>query len=64
MARVLFTALFLLFITTSSFATPSVRIDNPQHDFGTVTQEDKVEHVFEIENKGDSDLVIEKLVPS
>jgi hypothetical protein len=41
-----------------------MRIDKPQHDFGTITQADKAEHVFEIENRGDSDLVIEKLAPS
>lgn len=64
MAKTFFTALFILFLSASSYAAPSLRIVSPQHDFGTITQEDKVEHVFSIENKGDSDLVIEKLVPS
>jgi len=64
MAKTFFPVLFLLAIATSSYATSSLRIDKPQHDFGTITQEDRAEHVFEIENRGDSDLVIEKLVPS
>jgi hypothetical protein len=64
MAKTFFTVLFLLVIATFSYAAPSMRIDNPQHDFGTITQEDRAEHVFGIENRGDSDLVIEKLVPS
>ncbi len=64
MAKTLLTAAFFLCVAATSYALPSLRIDKPQHDFGTVTQEDKVEHFFEIENAGDSDLVIEKLVPS
>jgi P pilus assembly chaperone PapD len=64
MAKTFFTVLFLFLIATSSHAAPSIRIDKPQHDFGTITQADKAEHVFEIENRGDSDLVIEKLAPS
>ena len=64
MAKTLLTVVFFLCAASTSYASPSLRIDKPQHDFGTVTQEDKVEHFFEIENAGDSDLVIEKLVPS
>jgi len=64
MAKTLLTAVFFLCVAATSYASPSLRIDKPQHDFGTVTQEDKVEHVFDVENNGDSDLVIEKLVPS
>ena len=60
-----FSAVLLLFLSaTSAYASPLLHIDKPQYDFGTISQEDKVEHVFEIENRGDSDLLIEKLAPS
>ncbi len=62
--RIFLAAFFFAWAAASAYASPILRIDKPQHDFGEVTQEDKVEHVFQIENNGDSDLVIEKLVPS
>ena len=56
----------ILFIwAAGSNAQPVVYFEEPENDLGTITQKgDRVEHVFEFENKGDQDLVIEGLVPS
>ena len=43
---------------------PKVRIDHPRHDFGRVTEGDKLRHVFTVTNDGDAPLVIEKVTTS
>ena len=62
----IFLAVFIFLIAGGiSHAQPVVYFEKLEDDLGTITQkEDKVEHIFEIENKGDEDLRIESLVPS
>jgi len=43
---------------------PKIRIDHPRHDFGRVTEGDKLRHVFTVTNDGDAPLVIEKVTTS
>jgi hypothetical protein len=64
MTRAFLTFAIFLSLVSLSFAAPSLHIRNPQYDLGTITQKDKAEHVFVFQNRGSSDLVIEKLVPS
>lgn len=52
---------FLLILPALSSAQPSIVFNEVIHDFGTVTQEDAVKHVFEFTNAGDQELVIEKV---
>ena len=48
-----------LVMTTSCKNGPTeMTFDNQVHDFGTITQGDKVEHDFKFTNTGGSDLVI------
>jgi hypothetical protein len=56
--------LFLLLLPVSAFSQPSIHVESQQHDFGSVNQDNKLIHVFTIENKGDQDLVIEKIKSS
>jgi cytochrome c553 len=62
--KIIFLATFLLFVSSLSYAQPAVEFTEVDHDFGTVTNENKAEHVFEVSNGGDEDLLIEKLVGS
>jgi hypothetical protein len=40
---------------------PVVLVAGPAHDFGVARQEDRLEHRFRIENRGQADLVIEEI---
>ncbi len=63
MKRAFFAAFFSLLLTYSfSYAQPVVRFIQLDQDFGTVSDMDTIEHVFEFSNAGDSDLVVEKVV--
>lgn len=42
---------------------PGILIDEPVFDFGSLYEGDPVVHTFVIRNKGDADLVIEKVKP-
>jgi len=64
MKKIVLAIIFLFLQAFPALAQPSLHIDGPEHDFGTISQEDRTEHIFGIENRGDSDLIIEKLVPS
>lgn len=55
---------FLFLVPAVSYAQPSIVFDTENFDFGTVTQVDTIEHVFEFTNTGDKELIIDKLVPS
>ncbi len=55
---------FLFLFPAISYSQPSIVFDTMNHDFGTVTQNDIIEHTFNFTNAGDEELVIEKLVPS
>lgn len=55
--------LFLL-LPVVSYAQPSIVFESETYDFGQVQQGVELEHVFEFENAGTEDLLIEKLAPS
>ena len=46
------------------FAAPDISVPANHFDFGAVKQGERVEHVFEVVNTGDEDLVIERLTGS
>ncbi len=62
MKRIAFAAMFILFAQAISYAEPVARFVQIDQDLGTVSDVDKVDHVFEVSNAGDSDLLIEKVV--
>ena len=65
MKKTFLSVLILLAASAVSFAQPVIYFEKLEDDLGTITQkEDRVEHVFEFGNRGDKDLLIEKLVPS
>ncbi|MFI5295922.1 MAG: hypothetical protein ACHQ0Y_12970 [Thermodesulfovibrionales bacterium] len=65
MKKIVLLVFILLAASAVSYAQPVIRFEKVEDDLGTITQkEDRVEHVFEFENRGDMDLLIEKLVPS
>ena len=55
--------MFILFPVLAC-AQPSIVFDNERYDFGTVSNVDTIEHIFEFTNAGDQELVIDKLSPS
>ena len=61
-----FISVFILLVASVvSNAQPAIYFEKLEDDLGTITQkEDRVEHVFEFANRGDQELLIEKLVPS
>jgi hypothetical protein len=62
----IFLAIFILLAANNiSYAQPAIYFEKSEDDLGTITQkDDRVEHFFEFENKGDEDLLIGSLVPS
>jgi hypothetical protein len=66
MMKIFLTVFILLAAGGISHAQqPAVYFEKLEDDLGTITQkEDRVEHIFEFENRGDGDLLIEGLVPS
>ena len=43
---------------------PVAKFESMEYDFGTITEGDKVEHVFKVTNEGTADLVISEVKPS
>lgn len=43
---------------------PVIKWENPEHDFGTINEGDKVEHVYKFTNTGNADLVISNVKAS
>lgn len=43
---------------------PVIVFDNAKHDFGTINQGDKVEHIFKFTNTGKNDLYVMEVRPS
>lgn len=43
---------------------PVIEFDAMEHDFGTIKQGDKVEHIFKFTNKGKNDLTVIEVRPS
>jgi hypothetical protein len=65
MMRIFLSVCILLGAAAISHAQPSLYFEKLEVDLGTITQkEDRVDQVFELENRGDQDLLIEKLAPS
>jgi len=62
--RVILILLFILFSHSLGFAQPSIVFDQESRDMGKVTAGVPIEHVFEVRNAGDEDLIISSLVPS
>jgi len=59
-------ALLLLLVTTETVvhAQPSIFFEEESFDFGTVTQSDRLEHIFIFKNIGNEPLVIKKITSS
>jgi cytochrome c553 len=64
MKSIFLAAILLVLAPSLSYAQPAVAFNEINHDFGTVTNENKAEYVFEVSNGGDEDLLIEKFVGS
>lgn len=62
MQKILFAAIFIFLTQSLSYAEPVTRFTSVDYDFGTISEGDKTEHVFEFSNTGDTDLLIEKVV--
>jgi hypothetical protein len=54
----------VLLLPVYTYAQPSIVFNAENHDFGTISESKKIEHVFDFTNKGNEELVIERLVPS
>lgn len=55
----------LLFFSAQAFAAgPQAHLSETGFSFGVVSEGTKVTHEFILENKGDADLIIQKIVPS
>lgn len=54
----------LLLIPMLAYAYPVIDFPELKHAFGKVGQERKIEHFFEFINRGDQDLIIEKVLAS
>ena len=64
MGKIILTAFVLLLFPAFAVAQPAVHFAELNFDFGTVGLDDKAEHLFELTNTGDQDLVIEKVTAS
>ncbi len=64
MKRAFLVVVFILMTQSLSYAQPVARFSQVEHDFGNVSERDKVEHDFELSNTGNEDLLIEKVVAS
>jgi len=62
--RTIILLVFLVLLPAFVSAQPVITFDAETKDVGTVKAGDPVEHVFEVRNSGDKELVIERLVPS
>ncbi len=62
--RIILLLLCILFSPALGFAQPSIAFDQESQDVGKVTAGVPIEHVFEVRNTGDEDLIISSLIPS
>ena len=56
--------IFIFLLPAISYAQPVIEFDSESYDAGGTAQGDIIEHTFEFSNKGDEDLVIEKVTSS
>jgi hypothetical protein len=65
MRRIVLPLFFLLLLPGLSFGAPAIDFGSTSHDFGIVSGGEKtVRYVFDFSNRGDRDLVIERLSAS
>jgi hypothetical protein len=67
MQYIVLVAAFIFLSPSLSYAQPDALFTEVNYDFGTVSHvshSNQVEHVFEVSNTGDEDLIIERLVTS
>ena len=50
-----------LLIATPTLAAPSISVEKSTHDFGTINQGQKVDHLFTVKNRGDEPLTITQI---
>jgi hypothetical protein len=62
--RKIFFLIFLLVFPLISYAQPAISFDSQSYDFGEVSQGKSVEHTFQVSNEGDTELIIQKIVPT
>lgn len=55
--------IFILLWTLSAYGAPKIVVTPEEHRFGEINEGEKVIHKFVIENKGDSDLIINDVKP-
>lgn len=60
----LLTAIIMIMVPALAHAGPSIFFPELKYSFGSVSQQEKAEHYFEFLNKGDQDLVVEKVSAS
>jgi len=60
MKQVILGCAFLL-IAMPALAAPSISVEKPTHDFGTINQGQKVDHLFAVKNRGDEPLTITQI---
>jgi uncharacterized protein (DUF58 family) len=60
MKQLLFGSLFL-FMAAPLLAAPVIVVEKPVHEFGSVTQGEKVDHLFLVRNRGDQPLIISQV---
>lgn len=58
------TILFFSALSTAALAAPVMVVEHPVHNFGSISEGTKIDHVFTIRNGGDSSLNIIKVRPS
>jgi len=54
----------IIFVPALCYSQPAITFNELSHDFGIVSQKDRIEHIFEFTNKGNQDLVILKVTAS
>jgi len=64
MYKLILTVFMFLYLPAFSSAQPAIYFNEVRHDFGKISQNDKVEYVFEFSNTGNQTLIIEKVSPS
>jgi hypothetical protein len=64
MRRIVLPLLFLLFLPALSFGAPAIDFGSLSHDFGVVSGGEMVRYDFDFLNRGDKDLIIERLSAS
>lgn len=64
MKTVIIPLVILLFLTSVSYAQPTISFDQNTYDLSAVGQVDTLEQLFDFANTGDQELVINRLEAS